>query len=114
MTHTEFIAAYRAGTLIVEFDAALAGKFLSARLLLPLLMLPLLGAGVAVALLGWVWSGLALIALGMVAPRLIKRGAPRFLLTQMLHDEKLYADAQRAGLMRFETPEPKNAGTAAP
>ena len=114
MTHTQFIAAYRAGQLTVEFDAVLAGKFLSARLLLPLMILPLLGAGVARALLGWIWSGLVLIALGIVAPRLIKRGAPRFLLTQMLNDEKLYVDAQHAGIMRLETSGPQNAGVAAP
>ena len=114
MTHAEFIAAYRAGRLTVEFDAVLSGKFLSARLLLPLMILPLLGAGVALALLGWIWSGLVVIALGIVAPRLIKRGAPRFLLTQMLNDEKLYVDAQRAGILRLETPDPQNAEAAGP
>jgi hypothetical protein len=105
VTHTEFVAAYRAGRLTVEFDAAPAGKFLSARLLLPLMMLPLLGAGVGLALMGWLWSGLLVIAAGIIAPRLIKRSAPHFLLTQMLSDETLYADAQRAGIMRVETPD---------
>ena len=65
-----------------------------------MLILPLLGAGVALALLGWLWTGLLVIALGMVVPRLIKRSAPHFLLTQMLSDEKLYADVQRAGILR--------------
>ena len=69
------------------------------------MMLPLLGAGVALALLGWLWSGLSVIALGIVVPRLIKRSAPHFLLTQMLSDETLYADAQRAGIMRVEIPD---------
>ncbi len=64
------------------------------------MILPLLGAGVALALLGWLWTGLLVIALGMVVPRLIKRSAPHFLLTQMLSDEKLYADMQRAGILR--------------
>jgi hypothetical protein len=100
VTHTEFITAYRAGRVTVEFDAALAGKFLGARLLLPLLTLPLLGAGVALALLGWPWSGLLVTASGMLVPRLIKRSAPHFLLTQTLSDAKLYADAQQAGIMR--------------
>ena len=68
--------------------------------MLPVLILPLLGAGVALALLGWLWTGLLVIALGMVVPRLIKRSAPHFLLTQMLSDEKLYADMQRAGILR--------------
>ncbi len=100
MTYTDFLSAYRDGRITVEFDRARAGQFLSARLLLPVLILPLLGAGVALALLGWLWTGLLVIALGMVVPRLIKRSAPHFLLTQMLSDEKLYADMQRAGILR--------------
>ncbi len=101
MTHGEFVAAYRNGSVTIEFDPARAAKFLSARLLLPLMALPLLGTGVALALLGWLWTGLAVIAAAIIAPRLIKRSAPHFLLTQMLSDEKLYEDAQRAGIMRL-------------
>ena len=108
MTHAEFVIAYREGRTTVEFDPALAGKFLSARLLLPLMLLPLLGAGVGLALMGWLWTGLSVIAAGMVIPRLIKRSAPHFLLTQMLNDETLYADAQRAGIMRLEIHSPQN------
>ncbi|MEQ1773647.1 MAG: hypothetical protein ABL891_07670 [Burkholderiales bacterium] len=104
MTHTEFVTAYREGRITVEFDPAPAGKFLSARLLLPLMILPVLGAGVGLALMGWLWSGLLVIALGFVAPRLIKRSAPHFLLTQMLGDANLYADVQRAGIMRLDKP----------
>ena len=100
MTYTDFLSAYRHGRITVELDRTRAGTFLSARLLLPVLILPLLGAGVALALLGWLWTGLLVIALGMVVPRLIKRSAPHFLLTQMLSDEKLYADVQRAGILR--------------
>lgn len=103
MTYTDFLTAYRGGRVTVEFDRARAGQFLSARLMLPVMMLPMLGAGVALALLGWLWSGLLVIALGIIAPRLIKRSAPHFLLTQMLGDEKLYADVQRAGIMRIDT-----------
>lgn len=99
MTHAEFIAGYREGRITVEFDRPLAGKFLSARLLLPLMILPVLGAGVALALLGWLWSGLLVIGLGMVVPRLIKRGAPHFLLTQALEDETVFNDIVRAGIV---------------
>ncbi len=93
------MAAYRAGQVTVEFDPALAGKYLSARLLLPVMMLPVLGAGVALALLGWIWTGLLVIALGFIVPRLIKRSAPHFLLTQALNDETMFNDALRAGVL---------------
>lgn len=97
--HAEFLTAYRNGSLIVNFDPKAAAAFLSARLLLPLFMLPLLGIGVALALTGWIWSGLAVIALGIVVPRLIKRGAPHFLMQQILHDAALYDELLRGGVM---------------
>ncbi len=100
LTHHEFVAAYRDGTVTVHFDPQSAARFLSARLLLPLFMLPVLGIGVALALTGWIWSGLLVIALGIIVPRLIKRGAPRFLMHQMMEDEDLYREVLHAGIMR--------------
>ena len=99
MTHTEFVAAHRNGTLRVTVDPALAARYLSASLLLPLAMLPVLGIGVGLAITGMVWSGLALIALGIIVPRLIKRSAPRFLLMQALQDEKFYLEMTRSGII---------------
>ncbi len=99
LTHREFVQAYGEGRIIVNFDPQAAAKFLSARLLLPLFMMPVLGIGVALALSGWIWTGLLVIALGIVVPRLIKRGAPAFLMQQMLGDEGLYRDAAHAGIM---------------
>ncbi len=99
MIHAEFVSAYRAGTLRVRIDPQLASRYVSARLLLSFMMLPVLGAGVALALIGWVWAGLAVIALGIVLPRLIKRSAPHFLLTQALQDENLYRELIAAGVL---------------
>lgn len=100
LTHREFVQAYGEGRIIVNFDPQAAAKFLSARLLLPLFMLPVLGIGVGLALSGWIWTGLLVIALGIVVPRLIKRGAPSFLMQQMLGDEGLYREALHAGIMQ--------------
>lgn len=102
MTHAEFVAAHRNGTLRVTFDPQRAARYLSSRLLLPLVMMPLIGAGIALALTGSVWIGLAVIALGIVLPRLIKRSAPKFLLMQALQDEKLYLELTQAGVIRFD------------
>lgn len=101
MTHAEFAAAYRSGTIRVDIDRAQAARYLSNRLLLPLVAMPVLGIGVALALTGWIWSGLAVIALAIVATRLIKRSAPHFVLTQALQDERFYRDAMQAGLLRI-------------
>ena len=63
-------------------------------------MLPVLGIGVGLALTGRIWTGLTVIALGIIVPRLIKRGAPHFLIQQVLTDEKLYQELLSADIMR--------------
>ena len=101
MKHNEFVSRYRSGHVTVQFDARAAARLLSARLLLPLMTLPVLGLGVGLALIGWVWTGLSIIALGIVVPRLIKRSAPHFLLTQVLEDAQLYEEVCAQGVMHI-------------
>jgi hypothetical protein len=101
MTHSEFVAAYARGEIRVEFDPQAAGRVLSARLLLPFVTMPVIGAGVALVLIGWVYTGLAAIALGFVAPRLIKRSAPGFLLQNALQDARLYEQLTQDRVLRF-------------
>jgi len=103
MTHAEFVSAYNAGALRVRIGPQQASRYVSTRLMLPFMMLPVLGVGIALALIGWVWTGLAVIALGIVLPRLIKRSAPHFLLTQALQDENLYRELIAAGVLSFKT-----------
>jgi hypothetical protein len=92
LDYPAFLAAYRNGEVIVHFERQAAGKFLSARMLLPLFMLPVLGIGVSLALIGWIWTGLALIGLAILLPRVVKGGAPHFLMQQLLQDESLYRE----------------------
>jgi hypothetical protein len=100
MTHGEFVAAYARGELRVEIEPRSAARHLSSRLLLPFVMMPVLGIGIALALVGWIFSGLTIIALGIVVPHLIKRSAPHFLLTQALDDAAVYDDLARSGVLR--------------
>jgi len=100
MTHSEFVAAYTSGRLKVEIEPKAAAAHLSARLLLPLVAMPVLGIGVALALIGWIYTGLAIIAIGFITPRLIKRSAPRFILAKSLQDAVFYEEVTRSGLMR--------------
>jgi hypothetical protein len=101
MNHTEFVAAYARGEIRIEIDPKGAARHLSARLLLPFVKMPVLGIGVAVALVGWVFSGLAIIAIGIIAPQLIKRSAPHFLLTQTLESAAVYEEVTRSGVLRI-------------
>jgi hypothetical protein len=101
MTHGEFRDAFEHGRIKVEVDPATAAAYLSARLLLPFVMLPVLGVGIALALSGWIWTGLAVIAAGIVVPRLIKRSATHFVLTHALKDEQTYREATRLNILRI-------------
>jgi len=76
---------------------------MSERLLLPLVTLPVLGTGVALALIGWPWIGLAVLAVGILIPRLIKRSASHFILTQALQDERFYREMRSAQILRVDT-----------
>lgn len=99
LDYPAFLEAYRSGTVIVNFERKAAGKFLSARMLLPLFMLPVLGIGVSLALIGWLWSGLAVIGLAMLLPRVVKGGAPHFLMQQLLEDEGMYRELLAGGVI---------------
>jgi hypothetical protein len=101
VTHAEFLAAYRAGTIRVDIDRTQAARYMSARLLLPLVKLPVLGLGVALALTGWIWLGLAIIGAATLAPMLIRRSAPHFILTHALEDAKFYDDVAASGLLQI-------------
>jgi len=100
MTHQEFVAAYGRGEIRIEIDPRGAARHLSARLLLPFVTMPVLGIGVALALIGWIYLGLAIIALGIIAPQLIKRSAPQFLLTQALESSAVYEEVTQSGVLR--------------
>jgi hypothetical protein len=101
LTHAEFTAAYARGEIKVEVEPQAAARHLAARLMLPFVQLPVLGLGVALALIGWIFTGLGIIALGIVVPRLIKRSAPHFLLTQALQDPEVYEEVTRTGVLRI-------------
>ena len=102
MTHGEFVAAYRAGGVRVSVDPQAAARMVSARLLLPFVLLPVMGLGVALAIVGhWVAGGLVFVtALGLRTA--VRRSAPGFVLQRALADERFYAEALAAGLLRLD------------
>ncbi len=109
MQHAQFVEAWREGRVMVAVDPQAAPSFLAARLLLPFVAIAVIGAGIGLVLWGHIWTGLAVGALGIVVPRLIKRGAVRFILANLATDEALYADALRSGVLQIQ---PANVETA--
>ena len=106
MNHDTFVAAYARGELKVDVDPAGAARLISAHLLLPLVMMPVLGAGIALALIGWIFTGLAVIAAGIIVPRMIKHSAPLFIFQQALKDPRAYDEAMQAKVLRITPMKP--------
>ncbi|MFM1826814.1 MAG: hypothetical protein RLY67_195 [Pseudomonadota bacterium] len=101
MKHSQFVAAYKAGHLEAYVPPERAADFLAARMWLPLIRLPILGSGVALALIGWYITGLLVFLLGMFLPRMIKKNAVAILMYQALQDEESYQDFLAAGVLQL-------------
>jgi hypothetical protein len=100
VTHAEFVAAYREGCLQVQVDRAGAARQMSARLMLPFVLLPLLGLAVALALVGHYVAGALLFAAALCLRYAVRRTAPGFVLQRALADERFYAEAIASGLLK--------------
>lgn len=101
MTHTEFVAAYKAGNLEAYVPPDRAASFLTTRMWLPLIRLPILGSGLALALIGWYIVGLLVFLFGMFLPRMVKKNAVAILMYQALQDEESYHDFLAAGVLQI-------------
>ncbi|MGA8049077.1 MAG: hypothetical protein WCA09_02740 [Burkholderiales bacterium] len=102
MTHAEFVAAYREGRLKVSVDRDSARRFVAGRSLLPLVLLPVLGLSVAIALLGHYILGAVLFVLAIGARYLVRATAQGFVLQRALRDERFYTDAVTARALCVE------------
>lgn len=103
MTHAEFAAAWREGRLRVEVDRKAAARVVSARLMLPLVLLPVMGAGVALALVGRYWIGAAVFLAALLLRLAVRRSSAGFILQRALEDERFYAEAVASGLLKLNT-----------
>ena len=100
MTHEEFVAAYREGRLQVKVDRERAARQVSARLMLPFVLLPLLGLAVALALVGRLVAGALVFAAALGLRYAVRRTASGFILQRALADEQFYAEAVASGLLK--------------
>jgi hypothetical protein len=102
VTHAEFVAAVRGGSPRVSVDATSAAQQLSARLMLPFVLLPVMGLGVALAIAGhWIVGG-SIFAAALALRYAVRRSAGGFVLQRALADERFYAEALAAGLIAVD------------
>jgi len=102
MTHEEFVAAYRQGRLRVQIDREAAARFVAGRAMLPLVLLPILGLGVALAMVGYVWSGVAVFLVALLIRFLVKRSSEGFLLWRALRDAEFYRQVLAARVLKID------------
>ncbi len=102
MTHEEFVAAYQAGRLRVRIDRSAAARFVSGRAMLPLVLLPFLGLGVALALVGYLVIGAIVFIAALLLRFLVKRSSDGFLLWRALRDPDFYQHVRAAGVLAVE------------
>lgn len=99
MTHGEFVAAFRSGAVTVQVNRKAAARMMSGRLLLPFVLLPLLGLGVALALVGQLFGGIAVFAAALGLRLLVHASSRGFVLSRSLQDAAFYEEVRRAGIL---------------
>jgi hypothetical protein len=99
VAYEEFRAGLAAGRMRVVVNPKLARRYVSQRLLLIVVLTPLIGVGIALALTGARWPGALLVALGVVLHRVVAWQAPKILLQLALRDRQVYEHVTQNGVM---------------
>ena len=102
MTHAEFVAAYEAGRIRVSVNRDAASRFVARHAMLPLVLLPVLGLGVALALVDYIVTG-TLIFLGALLLRfIVRRSSGGFIVWRALQNAKFYRQVTAAKVLSIE------------
>jgi hypothetical protein len=104
MTHEEFVAAYRAGTLKVHVDPKAAAKLVSSQMMLPLVLLPFFGVAVALALLGYFIAGAVGFVLALGFRFFVRHTSPGFILKRAVEDRQFFEHVVAAGVLAIQQP----------
>ena len=102
MTHAEFVAAYEAGRIRVSVNRDAASRFVARHAMLPLVLLPVLGLGVALALVDYIVTG-TLIFLGALLLRfIVRRSSGGFIVWRALQNAEFYRQVTAANVLSIE------------
>lgn len=102
MKHEEFVAAYQAGRIRVKIDRDAAARFVSGRAMLPLVLLPILGLGVALALVGYLATGVVIFLTALLLRYLVRRSSYGFLVWRAVQDAEFYRQVVTAQVLTVE------------
>jgi exosome complex RNA-binding protein Rrp4 len=93
VSHEDFRTGLPVGRFRVIVNPTLAPKYVQHRLWLKMLLLPVLGIGIALGISGYLWVGLPMVLVGVMAPRMIRKRAPELLLHLATRDRDIYREA---------------------
>lgn len=99
IAHEEFRAGLPAGRFRVIVDPKQARRYVARRLLLLVVVMPVIGIGLALALTGATWPGALLVFTGVALNRVVMWQAPRLLLHMAGRDADVYAFVTQNGIM---------------
>jgi hypothetical protein len=99
IAHAEFRSGLPHGRFRVVVDPARARPYVMQRLRMQAVAIALTGLGAALALSGQPWPGVALVAIGVIVNRVVKRQAPKILLHLALNDAAVYRDVTENAIM---------------
>jgi hypothetical protein len=97
--HEEFRAGLPAGRMRVVVDPKLARRYVAQRLLLLVVLMPVIGVGIALVLTGRTLPGALLVFAGVALHRIVRWQAPKILLNMALRDAAVYEHVTQNGLM---------------
>jgi len=99
VSHQEFRAGLPAGRLRVVVDPKLARRYVAQRLMLLVILMPVIGVGIALVLTGQTWLGGFLVFAGVAFNRLLAWQAPKILLQMATRDPAVYEHVTREGIL---------------
>jgi hypothetical protein len=102
IAHDEFRAGLEHGRFRIVVNPELARRYVVQRTRMNLLAVLVIGAGAVLALSGQSWLGAALVAVGVVTSRLVRRKAARILLHLAAQDPGVYAEATTQGVLEVQ------------
>ena len=99
IAHEEFRSGLAHGRFRIVVNPELARRYVVQRTRMNLVAVLVIGAGAALALSGQSWWGAALVAVGVVTSRLVRRKAAQILLHLAAQDPGVYAEVTTQGVL---------------
>jgi hypothetical protein len=97
--HEEFRSGLAAGRLRIVVDPKLARRYVAQRLMLMMVLMPVIGVGIALVLTGSTWIGGLLVFAGVALNRVLMWQAPKILLQMATRDASVYEAVTQQGVM---------------